>query len=302
MSEKSFQDFIYSNMRDQESRLLYQPKDTLDVILEKLELKQLLTLALTCKVLHVAVLEFMKHKCSASNLEHAFKDFAKNCNGLLTPKESEISTKASAEGIDLSKAVEDMGHRERIHLLWLMRHRDWFEQKTYRLSLADEERVAFTHRGNSRYIPIEQDEDLGRNICNLRDVCWLHWIAKFQNVPPGVYTARAIIKVSPSCRMPHSDNQFTYWMNNRSDTTPRTGKKFWDALNQQVTPGAQLCNGLTVHVVDKKGIHEEGTWIAVEYPSFRMEEEGEVLLEMKDVECPWWKSGILFDFVELRKQ
>ena len=31
-----------------------------EIILEKLELKQLLTLALTCKVLHVAVLEFMK--------------------------------------------------------------------------------------------------------------------------------------------------------------------------------------------------------------------------------------------------
>jgi hypothetical protein len=35
--------------------------------------------------------------------------------------------------------------------------------------------------------------------------------------------------------------------------------------------------------------------------SFRITETQDVRFDMKDVECQWWKSGITFDFIQLKK-
>jgi len=41
--------------------------------------------------------------------------------------------------------------------------------------------------------------------------------------------------------------------------------------------------------------------VRVEMPEMVVEKEGDISFELKDVECPWWKADLLFDFIELRR-
>ena len=36
-------------------------------------------------------------------------------------------------------------------------------------------------------------------------------------------------------------------------------------------------------------------------PAVTKETEGNIAFNFRDTECPWWKGGIVFDFIELKK-
>ena len=36
-------------------------------------------------------------------------------------------------------------------------------------------------------------------------------------------------------------------------------------------------------------------------PAVTKETEGNIAFNFRDTECHWWKGGILFDFIELKK-
>jgi len=42
-------------------------------------------------------------------------------------------------------------------------------------------------------------------------------------------------------------------------------------------------------------------WVRVVLPLVTRETEGNLGFSFRDTQCPWWKGGILFDFIELRK-
>ena len=42
-------------------------------------------------------------------------------------------------------------------------------------------------------------------------------------------------------------------------------------------------------------------WVRVVLPVVTRENEGNLVFSFRDTQCPWWKGGILFDFIELRK-
>ena len=39
----------------------------------------------------------------------------------------------------------------------------------------------------------------------------------------------------------------------------------------------------------------------VALPVATRETEGNIAFSFRDTECPWWKGGVLFDFIELKK-
>ena len=36
-------------------------------------------------------------------------------------------------------------------------------------------------------------------------------------------------------------------------------------------------------------------------PAVTKETEGNIAFSFRDTDCPWWKGGIFFDFIELKK-
>jgi len=58
-------------------------------------------------------------------------------------------------------------------------------------------------------------------------------------------------------------------------------------------------DGLRVEWEEVQG--ELTGWVRVEMPEMVVEKEGDISFELKDVECPWWKADLLFDFIELRR-
>ena len=42
-------------------------------------------------------------------------------------------------------------------------------------------------------------------------------------------------------------------------------------------------------------------WVRVVLQPVTREAEGNLGFSFRDTQCPWWKGGILFDFIELRK-
>lgn len=290
--------YNYTNPVNWTSNLLGQPVDTLDIILSYLDAEELLNVSCTCKAMHTTIMRFIKHECSARNLENHLQDFKKTNEGLLTVQEQAMDRIADEDPLDQAAPAEELSSKERRRLWWLFKRKKYFDMKTLRISIADADRVGFAHRGTG-YIPVEEDEELGREICNLLEVCWLHFDATFENVPPGLYAASVVLKVKRGCRMPHSDNQKTEWIVTGAETNPRTGKQFWKELAMGRTPSAELCDGLSIHVVDNKKDSEN--WIAIQLPPVRISGAEAVNVAMKDIECPWWKSGIRFDFVQLKK-
>jgi hypothetical protein len=42
-------------------------------------------------------------------------------------------------------------------------------------------------------------------------------------------------------------------------------------------------------------------WLRITLPEFTLLETQDVVFDMQDIECGFWKQGIIFDFIELRK-
>jgi len=295
----TFFDDLYWNAQPQNSQLTNQPEENLGLILEFLGFDDLLSLAQCCKKLHMSVMSFLKHE--GVGLIREMQKFKHKNENFLTVVEAKKMTKY--QEVEGNKDVRDnnvnnLSSSDRRKLWWLMKEKNLMKQQITRISTTDSS-VSFPHRGNGNYIPVEQDARLGRKICVLKNVCWLHVVTTFPDVDPGEYTCSLVLKVLRSCSMPHSGHQATEWIVNKAITNPRTQRPFWDALMKQTTPALNLCDGLMIQLVDEADAKDK--WIEVTVPAFRVEEKSEVVFEMKDIECPWWKSGIHFDFVQLKR-
>jgi len=304
---KNFKDDLYNGIEVQSSFFCTQPQDTRDLILDLLNLEELVNLGLTSKYLHSAVIAFIKHECNSNGLQHSLDRFSKNNSDLLTPLEKNITSVAAANKIDMTKTVEELTSSDRRHLWWLEREKNIFRNQTIRISVTDDS-VHFPHK-NTHHIPVQEDAALGRMVCSVDNVCWLHVVTTFKDIEPGTYVCSLVLKVKSNCRMPHSQNQATSWIVSHKDEkdqgvsvtqTQRTGREFWDQLSEQRTPVPELCDGLTVEVVDVADAREN--WIAIRLPEFRLSLMGDVVFEMKDIECGWWKSGLVIDFIQIKKQ
>jgi hypothetical protein len=105
--------------------------------------------------------------------------------------------------------------------------------------------------------------------------------------------------------------------------TPRTGREWWNCLARGGWPPSEaLCDGLTLGWIEKserqrmtrdwwhrdlRGYEpmrlddDDPSWIRVTLPEFTLRAAQDVVFDMQDVECQFWKRGILFDFIELRR-
>ena len=175
----------------------------------------------------------------------------------------------------------------------------------HRISVCDE-RVHFPHRGNLHYILTEEDPTLRRQIASVKEVCWLEIRHSFP-VTPGTYSVSLRLRVSPrTFRWPHRNTDPTVFSINYPSASGQDScsisvyKNWWTALKKPWTTPVPAIEGISVNWEELRPGERTG-WVSVTLDPVTVT-EGELEFQMRDVECPWWKSGLLFDFIQLCKE
>ena len=271
--------------------LLSLSSGPLELLLSLLPLPQLASLASSCSQLNDAVGEFLRHEVSQHRLTSVLKAFLEMNRQLLTQEEA-------VEVGGLGQQGE--GRRRQYRLLARRRH---YQQQVRRVSCCQDQ-VWIPHRENSSYMRIRQEEELGRGVVEVRTVCWLQVSHTWPHVSQGRWEVALRLKLLPRFAWPHQEQHMSSWQVRWSGGAGeereevRVGRQWWRMLQQASTPRS-VGRGLRVEAEVVGG--QTTGWLKVSLPSFTMLTTGKVAFEFKDVECPFWKGGISFDFIELKR-
>ena len=283
--------YYIAPLNDDSCPLLDMSPDIVERICRLLNLSDISSLSQSCSSLNNSVGEFLRHECSANALMSSYRDFLGKFENLSTLKERRVMA-----DIKLPVSVEE--EVSRMTLYRMLANRRMVEGLVSRVSLCDPE-VCVPHRG-TRYIHITSDEDLGRNILEVSSVCWLQISHTFKSVDPGTYSVSLLLKLETNFRMPHTGDDYTEWTVNYpgdvggQQVNVKVFKDWWQRIRRGETP--QTGSGDLVVEHDPSS-----DWIRVTVPGVVVRQRGEVCFDMKDVVCPWWKSGIYFDFLQLSR-
>ena len=173
-----------------------------------------------------------------------------------------------------------------------------------RISVCDS-RVHFPHRGNSSYVIVEEDPILGRQIVTIRQICWLE-IGHTFPVTPGIFSVSLRLRVnSENFRWPHEDTDPTIFsvsypsFSGQETKSVSVYRNWWTALKEPWTMPVPFTEGLSV-TWEELGTGERTGWVSVTTDPVTVT-EGEIVFRMRDVQCPDWKSGLSFDFLQLTR-
>ena len=173
-----------------------------------------------------------------------------------------------------------------------------------RISVSDA-RVHFPHRGNSSYVVVEEDPILGRQIVTIRQICWLE-IGHTFPATPGIFSVSLRLRVnSENFRWPHEDTDPTVFsvsypsFSGQETKSVSVYRNWWTALKEPWAMSVPFTEGLSV-TWEELGTGERTGWVSVTTDPVTVT-EGEIVFRMRDVECPHWKSGLSFDFLQLTR-
>ena len=278
------------------------PINSLENIFSQISLKDLSRFSQTCKYFNVAVGEFLRHQCCAAESLLKEQDFVTRLGQLATRSEL-IMLEEIQKSFSQDEGEESCLSRAARYKL--LHHNQMFEQMNHnRISVCDE-RVNFPHRGTNHYIVVEEDTILKRQIATVRHVCWLEINHTFP-VTPGMYSVTLRVRVNHGhFRWPHASRDATNFSitypspSGRDSCSVRIYKDWWKTLHEPWTPPVRNVKGISVTWEEVRG--DKTGWVSVTMDPVTVTEEGRLVFQMKDVECPHWKSGLSFDFLQLTK-
>jgi len=205
----------------------------------------------------------------------------------------------------------------RLRMYRLLYHRNLYQSVGQRISCCDP-RVDIPHRDNRRYMDVRQEDKLGRRVVEVVTVCWLSVTHTWDQVQPGSWQLSLRLMINDNFTWPHTEAQMSRWsvkfpsLTGEEETEVRVGRQWWRMLQQLRSPSSSVsgkargkkCNTIGRGLVADWEIDECGSptgWLAVILPVFTLEKQGSVTFQFLDIECPWWKGGVVFDFIELRR-
>ena len=272
--------------------------DSLHNVLSYLNIKDLVALSRTSKTLKQNVQQYCLHYIQSYSRLEKLQQFSK-CDYLTIKEnldkekitkilnEDEVTLKSSMK---LFKFVQQYAH-------------NYFR----RFGIVDAE--SFPHLGNPAYIIREHYPPLGRNVVRLITVCWLHFYKILPEIPPGKYRISLHFEVMDELNWPD------YARNNQNDTIlqicgndyidhNRAGHifeeisfhpKHWDQIRKN------QFNEIHQHLNGKGFVHKShGNWFFVEFRPIEISKETNLHFVWKDIDNPWWKGGMRWDFIEVK--
>ena len=278
--------------------LLEQPAGVVERVLGHLTVRELAAVAATCTALRAAVEELLRHEAASLNLGLAMAAFRTMVGSLVTEAEGRAMGRVEGAGVAGGR------YRAVAEGRALLRH---YSQQVNRISCAAEE-VVVPHRNNPSYYTLRREEVLGREVVELREVCWLAVEHTWEGVGEGRWEVALRLSLLPTFSWPHREGQMSSWRVAwpGGEEEERVGRQWWRMVQQRLdrevlAPREQVIGGANLRVEVEVVEGRPTRWVRVVLPSFTTSTVGRVTLSFKDTECPWWKGGIAFDFLELRR-
>ena len=323
-------DHYVAPLRDDSScPVLEMPRNIFEIIFAHLSLVELSQLSQSCRSVNLMVGEYLRHECCSAAAAATFRQFVAKHDSLLTMTERWIVEDINKH-LHLAASADDEDI-PRLAQYKLLNTLEMFKVTCRRISVCDDA-VGFPHRGNPQYVPIKHNEELGRNMACVQDVCWLAIDHEFPEVEPGRYSVSLRARIH-NLRWPHTDTQTTQFSlehpgaGHMTDSWTRSVTKlWWKTLAKGETPSEDGANtGLSVTwesgrvgtteftnamksvgfgfgPSDQDDRYYKTGWFSITLSPFTVSTRGSVHFQMKDVECPWWKSGLWFDFIQLTRE
>ena len=294
--------------------LLEMPPNIVERVCSFLNLRDLSSLSQTSKEVDNFVGEFLRHECCSAAVIESYRKFARDYGEnlatlrerrvledihrriSLVPSRSEISLPVIL--ISQQQTGPEDENISRVAQYKMLHYRTMFTNVVQRVSLCDP-RVHFPHRGTG-YVTTPIDRDLGRKIVSVDNVCWLSFSTTFDAVEAGDYSISVLMKVTAELSMPHRSEDYTEWTVHyprdldHNELNVRVYKNWWNKLKNGVIPQS----GSNNLIVESE---QNSNWFRVIIPKITVCKPGEVWFEMKDVVCPYWKSGLCYDFIQISK-
>jgi len=264
-----------------------------------LNLNELSNLSQSCKVLDRLVGEYLRHECCSTSVIGSYREFVRKHGNLISLRERRVLEDINSQSGLGESSVEDEESISRVTRYKMLENSWMLSNVERRVSLCHHS-VHVPHRGTG-YITTPSDADLDRNVLHVDDVCWLQFSHKFKDVEPGTYSLGVLIKIGENFRMPLRARDFTEWTvdypgdSKQQKVTVKVSKEWWQKLSIGEIPQS----GSENLIVEWEDASQD--WFCVSVRGVTVRRRGEVGFEMKDVVCPYWKSGLYFDFLQLYK-
>ena len=168
--------------------------------------------------------------------------------------------------------------------------------RVYRMSVRC---IWFPHAGDNAYIPIYYDDELQREIVEIKNVCWLHLQHRFSAVRFGSYRAVLRMEINNVAWGRHEEPAKirVYWEDTDGLHEKRTEIK-WDRwpllLNSLANSKCVSSNGASLSNYDS-----DTGWFDFCLQDFNLTSTTDVHFEFNDIANDWWKSGMRWDYLEL---
>lgn len=197
------------------------PPAVIHHLLSLLSVPELCMVAGTCNSLREAVKEFLRHEVASMHLEDLMALFREKHGELLTQEERRmLSSNESREeerGMSQQYRMVSSGRKWKSH----------FGQQLRRVSCASPA-VWIPHKDNSAYFRTEMQEELGREVVELRTVCWLEVTHLLEGVGQGTWEVSIRLKLTDRFTWPHQEGQMSSWKVEEEEV--RVGRQWWRAL------------------------------------------------------------------------
>jgi len=281
-------EFYYAPLLDDSCPILTLHPTVVEKIFVFLNSNEISVISRSCKSLNKTVGEYLRHACSTLTI--SLQRFEKEFSNLMTHHEiNQFKRIKSNVGLELRRP-EMYKMYEELHAM---------KKIARRISFSNSE-VEFAHRGDERYIVVEKDQIINREIVRVKSVCWLRVSLALKDVSPGIYQVAFRVFLSSDFEWPHRPGEVTEvnlkWAGSQSSF--KIEPWMWKCLHKNQSPAVKGSGlGIEWEIVNT---HPTG-WVMLSFPCFDVQENGSVQFELQDIQCPWWKRGLYFDFLELRK-
>ena len=276
---------------DDSCPFLSVPPNILEKVCGFLDLPDISSLSQSCKYMDNFVGELLRHQCCSPLVTSAHRDFVRKFSDLSSLRERRVLA-----DILRSEPEEEVSRVSRYRMLANCRMLASVERRVSTCQPA----VCVPHRG-SGYISTPPDPELGRNVLYVNSVCWLQVSHTFKAVEPGNYSLSLLMKIAEDWRMPLRSSDYTEWTvtyPGEAVETEQIQVKVFKSWWQNLSDGEVPQSGSEHLKVRWEG---DSSWFHVIVPEVTVRRNGDVSLDMRDVVCPYWKSGLYFDYLQLIK-
>ena len=267
--------------------------ELMEKILANLELKDLVSLCKTSKKMKEHVQNFSLHYVLSYSRMDRLLEFI-NCE-ILNPSELMLKKRITQhEPVNLKTSVQ--------YLKWVKLYGHMIRR--YSITEAEE----FPHYGNPSYIRRQPYPLLGRDIVRLKTVCWLYFKKNLPQVPAGKYQVSLHLQLRADLSWPSvggsSTAQLTVFKENVDKSEPPLADVVMESEYWRKIKCDKFDNGLLrgkANII--RSTHSVGKeeWFFIKFKPFTILQDTNLAFEWKDIDNPYWKRGMCWDYIQIEK-